>query len=297
MTRLSRLSILLTLVLILALTACTRTKEDPLSDPLDGEVPAGNGETVILEGDEVASVEGEAAPVEGEAAPVEASGEAATTEEPAPEATTVSVEPAPEEAPAETTEAPAETAEAAAEAASAESSATPEGSYSVVAGDTLYSIAEKHNTTVEELRAINHLTSNFIYVDQVLNVPTEDQATEAAEEAPEAPVEEAPAPEAPVEEAPAPEAPVEEAPAPEAPVEEEPAPEGESTVAAETTESSVATEEAPANTGGNVVHTVQQGEWIYSIGRLYGVSAEAIIQANNLANANIVYPGQELIIP
>ncbi|GAB4419635.1 MAG: hypothetical protein Kow00106_15890 [Anaerolineae bacterium] len=60
----------------------------------------------------------------------------------------------------------------------------------------------------------------------------------------------------------------------------------------------VETTQIPAGTPGEpVVHIVQAGEGIYAIARQYGVSPEAIIQANNLANPNLIYPGQELIIP
>jgi LysM repeat protein len=44
-------------------------------------------------------------------------------------------------------------------------------------------------------------------------------------------------------------------------------------------------------------HVVQPGETIYAIGRLYGVSPEAIIKANNLANPNFIKPGDTLTIP
>ncbi len=54
----------------------------------------------------------------------------------------------------------------------------------------------------------------------------------------------------------------------------------------------------PAGTpGGPIVHVVQAGEGIYAIARKYGVSPESIIRANNLANPDLIYPGQELIIP
>lgn len=42
--------------------------------------------------------------------------------------------------------------------------------YTVARGDTLWSIANRFNTTVEELRALNKLTSNTIRVGQVLRV-------------------------------------------------------------------------------------------------------------------------------
>lgn len=48
---------------------------------------------------------------------------------------------------------------------------------------------------------------------------------------------------------------------------------------------------------GGTVHVVQPGEWIYSIARIYGVDPQAIIDANNLTDPNLVYPGLELIIP
>jgi LysM repeat protein len=44
--------------------------------------------------------------------------------------------------------------------------------YTVQKGDTLYSIAEKNNTTVSEIKKANNLTSNVIYVNQTLEVTT-----------------------------------------------------------------------------------------------------------------------------
>jgi len=43
--------------------------------------------------------------------------------------------------------------------------------YTVESGDSLYAIAEKLGTTVDELRALNDLTSNDLAVGQVLRVP------------------------------------------------------------------------------------------------------------------------------
>lgn len=45
------------------------------------------------------------------------------------------------------------------------------------------------------------------------------------------------------------------------------------------------------------VHVVQAGENLYRIGRLYGVTAQAIAWANGLPNVNLVYVGQRLAIP
>jgi len=44
-------------------------------------------------------------------------------------------------------------------------------------------------------------------------------------------------------------------------------------------------------------YVVQWGDTVYGIARRFGVSAAAIIQANNLANPNFIWVGQVLIIP
>jgi len=44
-------------------------------------------------------------------------------------------------------------------------------------------------------------------------------------------------------------------------------------------------------------HTVKSGESLWSIAQYYGTSVQAIVQANKLANPNLIYPGQRLIIP
>jgi LysM repeat protein len=46
-----------------------------------------------------------------------------------------------------------------------------------------------------------------------------------------------------------------------------------------------------------VVHIVQWGENLTSIARRYGTTIQAIVQANQLSNANRIYAGQRLIIP
>lgn len=45
------------------------------------------------------------------------------------------------------------------------------------------------------------------------------------------------------------------------------------------------------------VHVVQPGETLCSIARRYGTTFWAIAIANNLSNPNIIYPGQQLVIP
>ena len=46
--------------------------------------------------------------------------------------------------------------------------------YIVKKGDSLYSIAQKYNTTVDELRKLNGLTSNIINVGQILKLPEKE---------------------------------------------------------------------------------------------------------------------------
>ncbi len=52
----------------------------------------------------------------------------------------------------------------------------------------------------------------------------------------------------------------------------------------------------PRPGGGGRVHTVQRGESLYSIARLYETTVDAIMQANGLGSTTI-YPGQQLVIP
>jgi LysM repeat protein len=53
----------------------------------------------------------------------------------------------------------------------------------------------------------------------------------------------------------------------------------------------------PPATGGPVVHVVQSGESLLTIAARYGTTWQAIAAANNLANANFIFPGQRLNIP
>jgi LysM repeat protein len=60
------------------------------------------------------------------------------------------------------------------------STATPlpgQASYTVAAGDTLYSIAQRYGTSVEAIVAANHLPNTLIYVGQRLVIPGGRTAT------------------------------------------------------------------------------------------------------------------------
>lgn len=43
--------------------------------------------------------------------------------------------------------------------------------YKVVSGDSLYGIAKKYNTTVDEIKSINNLSSNLLSIGQILKIP------------------------------------------------------------------------------------------------------------------------------
>ena len=49
--------------------------------------------------------------------------------------------------------------------------------YTVKKGDTLYGIANKYNTTISELKALNNLTSNTLTIGKILKLPTSNKQT------------------------------------------------------------------------------------------------------------------------
>ena len=53
----------------------------------------------------------------------------------------------------------------------------------------------------------------------------------------------------------------------------------------------------PAPPAGATTYTIQPGDTLYGISRKFGVTVDAIIAANNLANPSLIQPGQVLIIP
>jgi len=48
---------------------------------------------------------------------------------------------------------------------------------------------------------------------------------------------------------------------------------------------------------GMIIHVVERGETLFIIAARYGTTVEAIVQANAIANPNLIYVGQRLIIP
>lgn len=55
------------------------------------------------------------------------------------------------------------------------STGSQEGYYTVKSGDSLWSIAKKYDTTVDELKRINNLTSNTLSIGQILKLPSTNQ--------------------------------------------------------------------------------------------------------------------------
>lgn len=58
-----------------------------------------------------------------------------------------------------------------------EMTSTSTNIYTVMPGDSLYSIAEKYHTTVEELMRLNQLTSTLLTVGQKLTIPGNENIT------------------------------------------------------------------------------------------------------------------------
>lgn len=54
---------------------------------------------------------------------------------------------------------------------------------------------------------------------------------------------------------------------------------------------------ASAAPGESTIYVVQPGDTLYEIAAEFGVSVAAIVEANSLGNPNMIYVGQELIIP
>ncbi|HOO20412.1 MAG TPA: LysM peptidoglycan-binding domain-containing protein [Kiritimatiellia bacterium] len=153
------------------------------------------------------------------------------------------------------------------------------GTYEVKAGDSLSKIAVAHKVALKDLAAANQITDyNKIRIGQKLVIPGAAKA--------EAPKAEAPKPEAPKAEAAEPEAAEAAAPAAvEAAPVPAPAPEA------------AAPETSDADQADMLEYTVQDGDTVDSIARLFVVRQDEIRRVNNLAPGQEVSPAQRIRIP
>lgn len=146
--------------------------------------------------------------------------------------------------------------------------------YVVQAGDSLSRIAGKHNTTLAALRETNKIKGDKILVGQKLTIPgaKKDSASKKAVEK-EPPVTPSPAPVL--------------EPAPAAPaMEEQPVPAPEAAPAAPTL-----AQDQP------IPYTVQDGETIEDVAKIFIVRKEEIMKLNNLQPGETLKPGQTIKIP
>ena len=146
--------------------------------------------------------------------------------------------------------------------------------YSVLPGDNLYRLAIAFGTTIDDFFNLNQLETDALQIGQLLLVPDcESSVTEESAEV--------------------------EATEPEATEEATPEPvtqEGPLTIAtADSAETSA--EPTPLLSDGPRIHVVSAGETLVSIALRYGLTSEAIIAANELANPDQLDVGQELRIP
>ena len=134
--------------------------------------------------------------------------------------------------------------------------------YTVESGDSLYAIAEKLGTTVDELMALNDLTSNDLSVGQVLRIPGGESRADAS-------------------------------PTPE---EERATPTREATESPEETETPAA-RATPRE--GQTEYVVQSGDNANDIALRFGITVEELAAANNTTVDNLrsLEVGQVLIIP
>ena len=103
--------------------------------------------------------------------------------------------------------------------------------YVVKSGDSLYSIARKYNTTVDEIKRLNNLSSNVLSIGQVLKIPSSSESSNTS-----------------------------------------------------------------SNTGATNTYVVKSGDSLYSIARKYNTTVGEIKKLNNLSS-NLLNIGQVLKIP
>ncbi|WP_314077466.1 LysM peptidoglycan-binding domain-containing protein [uncultured Granulicatella sp.] len=142
------------------------------------------------------------------------------------------------------------------EIASNETTTTTGNSYTVVSGDSLYAIARKTGTSIQDLLSLNGLNLNsIIHPGQVLALSSKAASTETKQE--------------------------------ESALKEEKA-------AEETINEETSTSTQQSSTGGT--YTVVSGDGLYAIARKTGTAIEDLLSLNGLSLNSIIYPGQVLTL-
>ena len=167
----------------------------------------------------------------------------------------------------------------------------PSTTYTVVSGDTLYSIASRFNTTVSEIKQLNNLTNNTLSIGQKLLIPTLEEPGDT--EIPELPPENNETP-----------------PETEIYIVEK----GDSLWLIAKKYNTTVDELISLNNLNSInlqigdkllvpkasteqtIYTVQKGDTLWSIAKKNNVSVDSLKEANTLAN-NLLSVGQQLIIP
>ena len=140
------------------------------------------------------------------------------------------------------------------EIASNETTTTTGNSYTVVSGDSLYAIARKTGTPIQELLSLNGLNLNsIIHPGQVLALSSKSASAEIKQE--------------------------------------ESTPKEEKT-SAETTNEETSSSTNQPSTGGT--YTVVSGDGLYAIARKTGTSIDDLLSLNGLSLNSTIYPGQVL---
>ena len=142
------------------------------------------------------------------------------------------------------------------EIASNETSTTTGNSYTVVSGDSLYAIARKTGTSIQDLLSLNGLNLNsIIHPGQVLALSSKSATSEAKQE--------------------------------ESASKEEKANE-------ETTNEEASTSTKQSSSSGT--YTVVSGDGLYAIARKTGISIDDLLSLNGLSLTSTIYPGQVLTL-
>ena len=142
------------------------------------------------------------------------------------------------------------------EIASNETSTTSGNSYTVVSGDSLYAIARKTGTSIQDLLSLNGLNLNsIIHPGQVLALSSKSATTETKQE--------------------------------ESASKEEKANE-------ETTNEETSTSTKESSSSGT--YTVVSGDGLYAIARKTGTSIDDLLSLNGLSLTSTIYPGQVLTL-